>query len=198
VVQAAAEEFSEHGYENATLEGVSRRVGITKASLYHYIRTKDDLLYAVIERPAHDLLEQLEALRELEGPVAVRLRELFRVQVRIFASFYPASFVYLGQLGRNGRHDFDGLERRYVRGLEDLIAEGIERGEFSLATSPQLAARAVIGMLDWMMHWYRPGGALPPHEVADQLFSIAVGGLVAGSQVSALLGPTPEPQGLPQ
>ncbi|MTV26396.1 TetR/AcrR family transcriptional regulator [Nitriliruptoraceae bacterium ZYF776] len=189
LLQAAAEEFRAVGYENATLEGVSRRVGITKGSLYHYIDTKDELLWAVIDAPARELIERLEELTTARrGPVAVRLRELFRLQVRIFAEHHPAAFVYLAQIGRPDQPEaIAQLERRYVAAVESLVAEGAERGEFALATSPAVAARAVIGMLDWMMHWYDPDGTTPPEVLADELFAIAVGGLVTGAQISALL-----------
>jgi TetR/AcrR family transcriptional regulator, cholesterol catabolism regulator len=194
IVQAAAEEFREQGYQNATLEAIGRRVGLLKGSLYHYIQTKDDLLYAVIEQPAKELLEQLDSMRQRDVSASLRLRALFRTQVRIFAAYHPAAFVYLQQLGHpSNRHDFSELERQYVSGVEGLIEEGLERGEFSLTTSPRIAARAIIGMLDWMMHWYTPDGELEPDEIADQLFSIAVGGLVAGAQVSALIEHQREP-----
>jgi TetR/AcrR family transcriptional regulator, cholesterol catabolism regulator len=188
IVQAAAEEFREQGYQNATLEAIGNRVGLLKGSLYHYIQTKDDLLYAVIEQPAQELLDQLASMRQQDVSASLRLRTLFRAQVRIFAAYYPAAFVYLQHLGRpSERHDFSELERQYVAGVEGLLEEGLERGEFSLGTSPRIAARALIGMLDWMMHWYRPDAELEPDEIADQLFSIALGGLVAGAQVSALI-----------
>jgi TetR/AcrR family transcriptional regulator, cholesterol catabolism regulator len=188
IVQAAAEEFREHGYQNATLEAIGSRVGILKGSLYHYIQTKDDLLYAVIEQPAEELLEQLASMRDRDVSASLRLRTLFRTQVRIFAAYYPAAFVYLQQLGHpSDRHDFSELERQYVEGVEGLIEEGVERGEFSLSTSPRIAARAIIGMLDWMMHWYKPDAGLSPDEIAEQLFSLAVGGLVSGAQISTLI-----------
>ena len=188
VVQAAAEEFRERGYENATLAGVSHRVGLSKASLYHYIDTKDDLLWAVIDAPARELVAGLDALLEHSTPVSARLRELFRVQVGIFADHHPAAFVYLAQVGREDQPaHIAQLERRYVDGVEALIREGVVGGEFGLTASPSVAARALIGMLDWMMHWYSPNGAVSPRELADQLFSIAVGGLVSGAQILALL-----------
>lgn len=188
IVQAAAEEFREHGYQDATLENIGRRVGILKGSLYHYIQTKEELLSAVIEQPAGELLDQLALLRSQDIAASLRLRELFRLQVRIFDEYYPAAFVYLQQLNHPSiRNEFARLERRYVEGVEALIAEGVDRGEFSIATSPAIAARAIIGMMDWMMHWYQPDAALGPEEIADQLFSIAVGGLVTGAQVLALV-----------
>src|SRR5690242_8100937 len=95
IVRAAGEEFRERGYDNATLEGIGARVGILKGSIYNYVASKEELLLAVIEQPARALLAELDRLREdSTSSVAVRLRELIRTQVRIFADYHPAAFVY--------------------------------------------------------------------------------------------------------
>jgi TetR/AcrR family transcriptional regulator, cholesterol catabolism regulator len=190
--QAAAEEFRDRGFESATLESIAARVGLHKGSLYHYIETKDELLFAVVELPANRLLERLEELVEQDAPAAGRLRELFQLQVRVFTEHYPAAFVYLQQLGRpNHRSDFQARDRRYVEALTALISDGVRRGEFVLPTSPRIAALAVIGALDWMHHWYRPEGALADTELAGQLFSLSLGGLLAGGPLGELLDEVP-------
>jgi TetR/AcrR family transcriptional regulator, cholesterol catabolism regulator len=190
--QAAAEEFRDRGFESATLESIAARVGLLKGSLYHYIETKDELLFAVVELPANRLLERLEELVEEDRPAVARLREMFHLQVRVFAENYPAAFVYLQQLGRpNHRSDFQARDRRYVEALTTLISDGARRGEFVLPTSPRIAALAVIGVLDWMQHWYRPEGALSEAELAEQLFSLSLGGLLAGGPVGELLDEVP-------
>ncbi|HEY9563993.1 MAG TPA: helix-turn-helix domain-containing protein, partial [Nocardioides sp.] len=48
VVSAAARVFSEKGFGGASLEDVANEVGMLKGSLYNYIKSKEDLLFAIV------------------------------------------------------------------------------------------------------------------------------------------------------
>lgn len=198
ILQAAGQEFREHGYENATLEGIATRVGILKGSVYNYVDSKEDLLLAVVEQPARALLDELARLRaDTDSGVALRLRELVRMQVRIFSEYYPAAFVYLEHLGRLEQSarfaEFRRMDARYMEAIEGLVAEGAACGEFSLAAEPRIIARALVGMIDWMQHWFTPHGEEADIHLADQLFALALGGLAAGGTMRAMLGALPDP-----
>lgn len=188
IVQAAAEEFRERGYEGATLEAIAGRVGILKGSLYNYIGHKDDLLFAVIEEPARKLLEELVLLSAAtDRPALWRLHRLFTVQIRIFAEHHPAAFVYLQQLGRpSHRQDFRDMDTQYIHCIEEIVADGARKGEFSASIRPRIAARAIVGMLDWMQHWYVPRSPEDDAAIVDELLSIAVGGLAGSGLVKAM------------
>ena len=185
IVQAAAEEFREQGFEAATLEAVAGRLGMLKGSLYNYIDTKDDLLFAVIQEPAEQLLSSLRDLQQRRDESStVRLLQLFHDQVKIFSDHYPAAFVYLQQLGRPSQPSaFREMDAAYIAAIEEIITDGISAGEFSSALRPAVATRALVGILDWMHHWFVPRGESEDRAVADELFSIAVGGLSTGGLV---------------
>ena len=140
ILTAAGEEFRDHGYDNATLESIGARVGILKGSIYNYVASKEELLLAVVEQPAKQLLAELERLQlDTGSSVAVRLRELIRMQVRIFSDCYPAAFVYLQHIGRMPSPrfaEFREMDARYMAAVEALVAEGARNGEFSLAVEP--------------------------------------------------------------
>ena len=198
LLHAAGQEFREHGYEQATLEGIAARLGILKGSIYNYISSKEDLLLAVVEQPARALLDELERLRaDTDSGVAVRLRELVRMQIRIFSEYYPAAFVYLQHLGHLEQSpqfaEFKQMDARYMAAVEGLVAEGAANGEFSLAAEPRVVARAIVGMIDWMQHWFTPHGEEEDLRLADQLFALALGGLAAGGSMRAVLGALPDP-----
>lgn len=196
ILAAAGEEFRDRGYENATLEGIGARVGILKGSIYNYVASKEELLLAVVEQPAKQLLAELERLQAASGQsVTVRLRELVRMQVKIFSDDYPAAFVYLQNIGRMSTPRFEEFRRMdaaYMRAVESLVAEGARRGEFSLAAEPRTIAFALVGMLDWMQNWFTPRDPDSDRELADQLFAFALGGLVAGGGMRGITRSWPE------
>ncbi|MEO9330577.1 MULTISPECIES: TetR/AcrR family transcriptional regulator [Gordonia] len=192
VVEAAGEEFRIRGYDSATLEDIAARVGILKGSIYNYVQNKEELLFAVIEQPAKRILEELTILKaDTDHSVAYRLQRLFQMQVRVFCDHYPAAFVYLRNIGRSDLSEKFGayaeLDTKYIRMVEDLIAEGVERGELNISSEPRVAARAIIGILDWMQHWFVPHHDERDQAIADDLFAIALGGLHSSGGIAHML-----------
>lgn len=188
LIRAAADEFAERGFEGTTIEGIAARVGILKGSVYHYVESKEDLLFEVVEQPAAELLDYLVELSGARIPAAHKLRALFRRQIGIFADYFPAAFVYLGLVGRSIQPKaFKERDARYMELLEGIIQEGADSGEFRLASNAHVTALALVGIMDWMQHWYTPRDRAYPEDLADALFSLAVGGLVAGAPFLASL-----------
>jgi AcrR family transcriptional regulator len=70
IVDVAAELFREKGFVATSLEDIAREVGMYKGSLYHYIDSKEDLLFAVVREPAQQILDELRELAELDLPPA--------------------------------------------------------------------------------------------------------------------------------
>jgi AcrR family transcriptional regulator len=198
IVSAATEEFRSRGYDNATLEDIAARVGILKGSIYNYVSSKEELLLAVVEKPARALLAELDDLRaDRTSTVTIRLRRLFRIQIRIFSEYHPSAFIYLRNIGRPELSakfaEFQDMDSRYMKAVEDLIAEGSANGEFTLPAPPHTVARAIVGMLDWMQHWFTPRGPEQDQELADDLFALALGGLAAGGSLRRMTKAFDEP-----
>lgn len=51
IIAAAIEEFSEHGYDAATMRGIAARAGVDAALLHHYFGTKADLFGETVDAP---------------------------------------------------------------------------------------------------------------------------------------------------
>lgn len=71
--------------------------------------------------------------------------------------------------------------------LEDLIADGVARGEFNPPVSPKIAALSLVGILNWMQHWFTPAGDEADNRLADDLFAMALGGLTTGGSLARIL-----------
>ncbi len=50
IIQSAIAVFSEKGYRQTTMEDIAKKVGVSRGALYLYFKSKDDLLYAIIQR----------------------------------------------------------------------------------------------------------------------------------------------------
>lgn len=181
VLIAAAEEFRERGYDGASLETISARAGIKKGSLYHYVDSKQELLMAVTAEPAAKFFRKIEELEKENVPPLDRLRALFRIQLEIYAEYYPAAFVFMQERSRQPKDNgLRGRDKAYGEVIETILKDGVNSGEIRLLGSMRFARRFVIGVMNSVQDWFVPReGAAPEdyHKMADELFLYAVGGI---------------------
>lgn len=182
VVSEAATLFDEVGYHGANMDDLASRVGVAKPTLYHYFQSKDQILQAIHEEFIDFLLERHDeraAAEEQEPHLLILaimtdvlgLMETHRGHVRVF-------FEHHRQLPEEAKAPIRLKRVRYQRIVEDLVTAGIEHGTFR-PVDPTLAMLAMFGMCNWAYQWYRPGGTLRPHHVAEHFWSFLVSGIGA-------------------
>ncbi len=148
--QAALSVFGRRGYRATRLEEVAEAAGVSKGTIYHYFRNKEDLLERALEYKMTTMLALAEAaVEEFEGTAADRLRFLLRRSWDRWSHKDWGRFnkLLLGEIA----HELPALFRLWVRnGLmrswrlaERVITEGQRRGEFR----PDADARCIARLL---------------------------------------------------
>lgn len=182
IVRAAAEVFGEMGFEAATLDAVGDRVGLNKASLYYYVKSKEELLGYVV---SHTVRAQEEAAagltyegmtpeERLRGFILGHLRSLYSDPVGLIAARLALS-ADKDELVRTAFRD-------YLKRLDDILADGVAAGVFR-PVPPGMARNVVTGVVNTVTLWYSPDGLLTLDEVANQICDLLLGGLlVAGAE----------------
>jgi AcrR family transcriptional regulator len=179
ILSQAAILFAEHGYEGTSLQEVAAAVGITKAAVYHYFPTKQVMYEAIVV----DILERLDSHVRTSVEGVAGHRERLRQIMLSHADFFEANYTAFVTL----IHGISGLSRpvseaetavrdRYEGLVRDAVRAGKKSGDLKV-THPDVAARAVLSMLNWMSRWYRPSGSKRAREFADEYFSIVYDGL---------------------
>jgi AcrR family transcriptional regulator len=163
------------------MQDVAEAAGMQKASLYHHVGQKEDLLFAIHEQ----MIDQLTALAvpvvSSSRAPAEKVRDVIKVALEYIALHREGATVFLQDLGavKGARWNAVIAKRDFFeRMVEGVIADAAGTGAFA-ETRPEIATRAILGMVNWCYTWYRPDGELSPTEVADVLASIAVDGLLA-------------------
>ena len=191
VVEAAAKVFQEKGFAAASLEDIASELGMWKGSLYHYINSKEDLLFAVVREPAERILTDLERIASLDLPPSEKLRQAALTHALVLDETFVYASVYLREIAGNQRfEEWSVRDRDYRRLLTSIVEDGVRRGDFAPNVHAATVTLAFIGSLNWMTHWYRPGGRLPAPLIADQICSVFLNGLISRSSRPAV---TPEP-----
>lgn len=168
VVDAAALIFHDKGYEATTVQEVADSVGILKGSLYHYIKTKQDLLFAVAEQANAASLNTLEQVRALNVDTAAELAAFIRAHLELLLREGIKFRAYLRDVRSLDEKQYAVVaehRRQYARYVEELIARGQREGVFKSTVDPHLLALGLLGMLNWTNEWYRADGPNAPQDI---------------------------------
>ncbi len=170
ILDAAIQVFYERGYAEATVQDVADAVGMLKGSLYHYIKTKEDLLFQLFEL-VHEQVELIkEAAEKAEGLDPVQRLEIYvERQVEYNLANIQRISVYYHDLGLLGseRLAYVRAERRahniFVTGL---IEEAQSQGLADDSYDPRMLANCVFSTIIWTYRWYREGSVGRPRAAA--------------------------------
>jgi AcrR family transcriptional regulator len=182
VLQVAVEVFNERGYDGASMEDLSKRLGIAKSGIYHHVAGKEELLRMALDRALDGLWEAASRATALDAPAIVRLEQLVRDAVGVLDARLPYVTLLLRVRG-NTRTERAALERR--RAFDALVASLVEEaerdGDIRADIDPKLTARLLFGTVNSLVEWYRPSQGSSPRSsaesLADAVCAIAFDGL---------------------
>lgn len=177
LLERAAEIFAERGFANTTLQDIADAAKVGRTTLYHYFKSKDEFLTALVEDVTIQSSRRMRAIRmKSEVAPSERLREAVLASLEWLLA-RPNRFKVLVRDEHTLPPD---ILRRHEAAKRDLLAEftaimqaGIDAGEFH-AGAPGVMALSVIGMCNWSVWWFNPKGAMTSGQVGEMIAAMAV------------------------
>lgn len=179
ILDAATRMFSRRGFHGTSMQHIADELGIKKGSLYHHVRGKEDLLYAVHERPLQKLIEGAVTVLSTSGSPTEKLRGVLAVNARVVAEDLEGVNVLLKELHTVRGERWDSLVAKrdlFEQMVCEVLREGVRTGEFR-DCDPSLTTKGILAMPAWMSSWYDPTGPLPPTAFADIFSDLVLKGL---------------------
>ena len=180
LVDTAAKLFRARGYNATSLQDLADVVGIQKASFYHYIETKEDLLFAIVEA-VHDATEKGNTgWQDAPGGALGQIRSFVEGHLRIsIANLEYAEVFFRDSRSLSAERQAVIVEARdrYESVLKKLVADAVGEGRVRKDLDPSLATRVVFGMMNWIYLWYRADGPLGVDELVSQIADFAMASL---------------------
>ncbi|MCS7208032.1 MAG: TetR/AcrR family transcriptional regulator [Fimbriimonadales bacterium] len=181
ILNGAARVFSKKGYHASTVDEIAKELGLTKASIYYYVRDKSDLLYQLYKRAMTMLLESQAEILARPDPPDAKLHGMIEEYVRIVGGATAMySVVVLREhhaLPPRKRKEIIALRDQYEQGYQRCIQEGIEQGIFE-AQDVKMASYVVLGALNWIPNWYNPRGTLSKEQIGRMFAAQLMRGLL--------------------
>ncbi len=182
VVREAAKVFAQRGYDQTSIQDLTKAVGLAAGGLYHYIGSKEELLVSICDQLMEPLLEQARELLAREAAPADQLRALVRLWVAHVIEHRHHMLVFQQErqaIERGAQWRRVRTSRKqFERLLEDILVR-MRDADGLVAADTRLLLGALLGMVNYTPHWYRPRGRLSAPEVADGYLDLLFHGAVS-------------------
>ncbi|MCS6907678.1 MAG: TetR/AcrR family transcriptional regulator [Anaerolineales bacterium] len=179
ILEAAAQIFRQKGYHAASMQDIADAVKLQKASLYHHVNSKQEILLALLDRALDLLIERMEEVLALDLPPEEKLRRAILVYLQTMLEQRDLSAVLLLEyrsLDPKCRQQHIQRRDQYEALWRKLLSEGAEQGIFAVSDIP-LICRFLLGVMNWTVTWYREDGPLTPAQLAHQCANLFLLGL---------------------
>ena len=180
VLETAARVICEKGYEAASVQDIADACGLTKAGLYYYIRSKEDLLLEIMNY-GMDIFEErvLLPVLTIADPVE-RLKACMERNIFLVTEGWSKEVTIIlhehETLTGDARLQINARKKRYVHFLESSFEEAMREGRIR-KVEPRVAAFSFLGMVLWIYKWFRPDGKIPSDQLAREMQDLFFGGL---------------------
>jgi len=180
ILDAAAQVFRQKGFHGASMSDIAEAVNLQKASLYHHVSSKQEILLEILDQALQLLLDRISSITAQNVPVDKKLQLMIREYLQILVDNIDLAAVLLFEhrsLDRRqharhvpNRDKFEALWR-------DVIAEGVRVKTFK-CDDPALTARALLGLMNWTITWYRADGEKTIQQISDDYLNLLLNGLL--------------------
>lgn len=185
ILMAAAEVFKEHGYDKATMRAIAIKVGIKQPSLYHYINSKDELLYEIVKKTTQKGIEQNMKIQGMKLPADQKIRLCVKTHFNSLMKSYPQVSVLIHEkislLPKKREKEIRSLYKKYVNIISDILQDGIEKGLFKKDMDIKLITWALLGMINWVYKWGKIDGPVHFDKIAEMYSELFLRGIVERS-----------------
>lgn len=179
-IAAATELFAEQGYNGTSIVQLAEKLGLTTASLYYHVKSKQELLLRVLEGGMANFLNRLEAIAGLDAPAQERLRLAVENHLDFVLTNQTAVAVFLRErrfLESPHRERYEGGVDRYDRVFAELVDATLQRADLS-DLDPTMVRLSILGMINWIPEWYRPDGPLSTADVKQSMTDLIMDSLI--------------------
>ena len=182
ILRSAARIFAEKSYHSTSMRDISRATNVSLAGLYHYCKSKEELLFLIQDNCFGRVLERLEQrLQDVDDPIAK-----LGIFIENHLSFFAANMAEMKVLS----HEAESLrgdlythvstrKDNYTKLARKILREVQQTGNSKEPIDLTVATYALFGMMNWIYNWYDPQGKLKVSDLADNVMKLFLNGFMS-------------------
>jgi TetR/AcrR family fatty acid metabolism transcriptional regulator len=191
ILDAAVRVFARKGYHTCRVGDIAEEAGVAHGLLYHYFRSKEELLETIFRETWRELLGAVQSVEETDETARERLAGIAKILLRSWRRDPDLVRVLVREVTRSSH-----LQERILEidaafaGLERVIARGQAEGEFRADLDPRMAAYVFYGALEEILTGWVLGQLQDGDEqitrAEETVVGVVCGGLAADREAARL------------
>jgi TetR/AcrR family transcriptional regulator, cholesterol catabolism regulator len=180
LLEVAAKVFYRKGYDASSLQEIADELGIMKGSLYYYIRSKEDILFALLNNIHQAGIANVAELAASKGTALQRLKRVIVGHIAFIGENLTDTAIFLQEmkaLPPERQREILGGDVSYPRIFRQLLADGQADGSIRKSIDADLTATIVLGSLNSTFRWIRQGDAASARRIGEHFADIFASGL---------------------
>ena len=181
-LEAAAEVFADHGFDQTRIGDLAEATGVPRATLYYYFAGKEDILAWLLRRMLAEMAEAVAVAAAGPGTARDRLEAVLRAKVEVQARHPATCRALMADLGRAGRipEIAAAIQEAFHQPVRRLLAEGEADGSLRPVGDPETTASAVYGAVTTAAaHYLVADNRVDTDRVAAEVTTFLLSGLGA-------------------
>ena len=200
ILRTSARIFAEKSYHSTSMRDISRATGVSLAGLYHYCKSKEELLFLIQDHCFGRVLERFEQrIKGIDDPF-----EKLRIFIDNHLSFFAANMAEMKVLSHEAeslggdlhqhvsrkKEKYAKLARKILRELQEQGVSEARPSRATIATQANrpvdltVATYALFGMMNWIYNWYDSAGKLSVNQLVDNITRLFVNGFLSTEKAS--------------
>ncbi|MDO5605783.1 MAG: TetR/AcrR family transcriptional regulator [Paracoccus sp. (in: a-proteobacteria)] len=178
VLAAALELFNTRGFRATSLDDVAARLGVTKPTIYHYIGSKDEILFDCVKRGLNMVRDAAESVHARGGTGRDRLEALMHSYALAMTQDYCRCVTRTAdsELTEDSRRAFRKLKREIDDMVRAVVQAGMDDGSIR-AGDARIVTFTLTGSLNWIGRWFEPSRQISAEAAAAGVVATLMAGL---------------------
>jgi TetR/AcrR family transcriptional regulator, fatty acid metabolism regulator protein len=149
LVEAAVRVFARKGFHGSRVGDIAEEAGVAHGLLYHYFRSKEELLETIFRETWRDVLDAVRSVEETDETARERLAGIAKILLRAWQRDPDLVRVLVREVTRSShlQKQIDEIDQAFA-GLARIIARGQEEGEFRADLDPRMISYVFYGALE--------------------------------------------------
>lgn len=179
IVDAAALLFKQKGYAATSMRDLATELGIEAASIYHHIKSKEELLESICFDMANKFISNAKEVNDIYFNAEEKLRMAIKLHIETITENQNQSAVFLSEwrnLSEPKLSLFKQLRNQYENQFTIILIDGENEDIFD-HTDKKFAVLSILSTINFVNEWYKPEGKMNAAEIAEKLSNFIMGGL---------------------
>lgn len=180
IIKIASHLFYEKGYKTVSMRDIATAMDIKAASLYNHIKSKQEILSAIILKVAEEFTTGMETVVRENTSAINKVEKVIELHIDITVNYSEA----LAALNNDWMHleeadllAFVKMREDYEDNFRGIIKQGIEAGEIK-PYHPEVILFSILSTLRTLYLWYQKRGKLDVNILKKDMVSVLIKGIV--------------------